>query len=206
MKNWISVTISVIAFVISIMALSIVKPSDYSCGGPDFDYVGAVIGVLSLLVTLLIGFQIYTMIDVRKELKELQSAKAEIDKSVDEKIQKERDYTTEELRNVIPLLLSIDMHDESEVISMSFHVFGKAEKDTLAYAISEYMIFTFMNKVAAYNDEQKEQFITKLKDKVEYRNVGEVYSRFNYLPDEQKKEYEGVEKLIVRLINLYIKA
>ena len=127
MKNWISVTISVIAFVISVMALSMVKPSDYSCGGPDFDYVGAIVGVLSLLVTLLIGFQIYTMIDVRKELKELQSARAEIDKSVDEKLQKERDHTTEELKNVIPLLLSIDMHDVSEVISMSLHVFGATE-------------------------------------------------------------------------------
>lgn len=41
----------------------------------EFDYQGVLVGILSLLVTILIGWQIYTFIDISKKSKELEEAK-----------------------------------------------------------------------------------------------------------------------------------
>ena len=49
MKNWISTTISIVALGIAIVAMAKVAPAHEL----DFDYYGAIIGVLSFLVTLL---------------------------------------------------------------------------------------------------------------------------------------------------------
>ena len=51
MKNWISTTISIVALGIAIVAMAKVA----SVHELDFDYYGAIIGVLSFLVTLLMG-------------------------------------------------------------------------------------------------------------------------------------------------------
>ena len=63
---------SIAAIIISIVALANVAPTQ----DINFDYLGAVIGVLSFLVTLLIGYQIYTVINVKEELKEVQVVEA----------------------------------------------------------------------------------------------------------------------------------
>ena len=75
MKNWLATSISVVAFAISIVAMAKVAPIE----GLDFDYYGAIIGVLSFLVTLLMGYQIYTVINVKKELDDARRLKEEID-------------------------------------------------------------------------------------------------------------------------------
>jgi len=81
MKNWLATSISVVAFAISIVAMAKVAPIE----GLDFDYYGAIIGVLSFLVTLLMGYQIYTVINVKKELDDARRLKEEIDTKLQEK-------------------------------------------------------------------------------------------------------------------------
>lgn len=62
-ENW-ALVLSGIAIAISIIALCISCPHKAELG---FDYQGVLVGVLSLLVTILIGWNIYTIIDIKTQ-------------------------------------------------------------------------------------------------------------------------------------------
>lgn len=62
---WIALGLSVIAIVISIIAICISCPHISELG---FDYQGVLVGILSLLVTALIGLQIYNYITFKSEM------------------------------------------------------------------------------------------------------------------------------------------
>lgn len=60
--SWIALGLSVISIVMSIIAICTSYPHNVELG---FDYQGVIVGVLSLLVTVLLGWNIYTLIDMR---------------------------------------------------------------------------------------------------------------------------------------------
>jgi len=204
MKNWISVTISVVAFAISVLALAIVIPTDMTEGRLDFDYIGAIVGVLSFIVTLLIGYQIYNGINMQEELKELRAVRSNIDQMVEDKMKSVKEQTNEELNNLIPLLMSLDMHDNVGTVVTALEVFDEAMPDTLAYTFSDGLIFTFMKKVVDYSVKEKLDFIGQLKERANYKQVVKFYAHINALPEEDKRGFEGVEALMVKLISMYV--
>lgn len=63
-ENW-ALALSILALLISVVCCFIkIEPISY-------DYMGILVGVLSLLVTALIGWQIYSLIDIRNLRKEI---------------------------------------------------------------------------------------------------------------------------------------
>ena len=69
-ESW-ALLLSSVAVLISLVAICVACPHKAELG---FDYQGVIVGVLSLLVTILIGWQIYTFIDINKKSKELEEA------------------------------------------------------------------------------------------------------------------------------------
>ena len=67
--------LNVITLVIGIAALSV---SFFRCEPITMDWMGVLVGVLSFLVTILLGWQIYTLIDIRKIQQDVKSNKAEM--------------------------------------------------------------------------------------------------------------------------------
>lgn len=61
-KDSLSYAALIISVIISITSLAIVSPRNKNL---DFDYIGVIIGLLSLIVTLLIGWQIYSTINIK---------------------------------------------------------------------------------------------------------------------------------------------
>lgn len=61
-KDSLSYSALIISIIISITSLSIVAPRSKTL---DFDYIGVIIGLLSLIVTVLIGWQIYSTINIK---------------------------------------------------------------------------------------------------------------------------------------------
>lgn len=61
---------SVLAVIISLIALSI---SILRCEPLEMDWFGVLVGILSLLVTTLLGWQIYSVIDIKKTVDEIKS-------------------------------------------------------------------------------------------------------------------------------------
>lgn len=69
--------ISIISLMLSLISICIAA---YRTPELGFDYQGMIVGVLSLLITILIGWQIYTTINVKEELDGIKDIRKEIDK------------------------------------------------------------------------------------------------------------------------------
>lgn len=73
-----SIILASIALVISIVALSLSLPR-CSVQGVGFDYLGLLVGILSLLVVVLTGLNVYTLIDFREHNSTLKKHEEDID-------------------------------------------------------------------------------------------------------------------------------
>ena len=67
-KEYIPSGLSLIATIMSIIAICV---SAYRSPELGFDYIGVIVGVLALLVTILIAWQIYSMIDFNSKKRDL---------------------------------------------------------------------------------------------------------------------------------------
>lgn len=75
--NTITLILSAIFIMVSVAALCRTYPHTSDLG---MDYQGVIVGMLALLVTILIGWQIYTAINVKEELKDIKDLRREINK------------------------------------------------------------------------------------------------------------------------------
>ena len=72
-SNWLSIA----AIICSVVAICVSLPSAPELG---MDYIGVIVGILSLLVTMLIGWQIYNAVTIEKRIKdEVDRTRNEID-------------------------------------------------------------------------------------------------------------------------------
>lgn len=70
MKNNIHGIISTIAITLSIIAITISLTVNYPRTNLNFDYFGLIVGILAMLVTVLIGWDIYKAISIEKTIRE----------------------------------------------------------------------------------------------------------------------------------------
>lgn len=75
--NTITLILSAISIMVSVAALCRTYPHTSDLG---MDYQGVIVGMLALLVTIPIGWQIYTAINVKEELKDIKDLRREINK------------------------------------------------------------------------------------------------------------------------------
>lgn len=76
-ESW-ALLLSSVAVLISLVTLCVACPHKAELG---FDYQGVIVGILSLLVTLLIGWQIYNALEIKKEIKkEIDSSLSQFEK------------------------------------------------------------------------------------------------------------------------------
>lgn len=74
-KEYILIAMSLAAIVLSLISICKVYPRTSDFG---LDYQGWIVGVLSLLVTILIGWQIFTLIDIKRIRQEIYSKEIHI--------------------------------------------------------------------------------------------------------------------------------
>jgi hypothetical protein len=67
-KAVVSIFISTISLIFSIISLCIFAYRPYNL---EFDYIGVIVGVLSFLVTVILGWQIYNYLSLRSEMEEM---------------------------------------------------------------------------------------------------------------------------------------
>lgn len=70
-KYW-YIIISVLSLVTNILLVCFAFPRVIREDNIGFDYLGIIVGVLSLLITILIGWNIYTMVDFNRKTKEME--------------------------------------------------------------------------------------------------------------------------------------
>lgn len=119
-RNIVILILSVISTIISIIAICRVYPNTSELG---LDYQGIIVGILALLVTALIGWQIYIAINVKEELKEILVFRKEISNKINEKYS-ELDYQTSiELSQVIQMLFAMQTKDIVATMPVLFSVY-----------------------------------------------------------------------------------
>ncbi len=156
-----SVIVSVASFVLSLIVLIITLPR---IGNLQFDYMGFIVGVLAIIVTLLIGWQIFTNITVERTL--------------NEKIKKQHQMIQKELKGL-----------ESEISHRTSDASNIAMALSLAQmGISQVYNEDFSNAIRSLMNALI--FCVKIEDKDELYK--EVYSNVTEKIKEFAREHEQV--------------
>lgn len=77
-KSCISIILSIVALVVSLLLMFPCLPRILSNNEIQFDYIGAIVGILALLVTILIGWNIYQLVDVKGIRKDFEAYKEDV--------------------------------------------------------------------------------------------------------------------------------
>ena len=115
MKNWIKSywnnCLSIAAIICSVVAICVSLPSAPELG---MDYIGAIVGILSLLVTMLIGWQIWNVIA--------------IDKKIDGKVKQTSDSLTESInvtkKEMIEYIEKANEKSQTEIMTSLLFIQG----------------------------------------------------------------------------------
>ena len=74
MKNKIALIFSTVSIILSITAIVIVSTKYFPRTNLGFDYLGLIVGILGMLVTILIGWDIYKAVSIDKVIKKNKEA------------------------------------------------------------------------------------------------------------------------------------
>lgn len=198
MKNWIPTTISIAAIGIAIVAMARVAP----CESLDFDYYGAIIGVLSFLVTLLIGYQIYTVINVKKELDEVRQIRNDIDANIHNKTQELSKEFKEELSKAVPILIAISTKDRNVIEKTVFRGYKESNQSQLTKELAGSAIYVIIEGFAGLEENQRQQGIEELARNVNYDEVVEYYTDFSKGRTDNKEL--KIEQFLLDLMGVLI--
>ena len=196
MKNWINSILSIVAIALSIIAIAKVAPTQII----DFDYLGAIIGVLSFLVTLLIGYQIYTVINVKEELKEVRKAKDEIDDKMQKIADKLSKDFKEELCNAAPLIMAIASKDKGIIETESFKAYKNSLPDQLSKELARQTIIIILSGFANTQENVRKQSLKELSESIKYDEAVDFYTDFAKMED--KTGVEGIEPFMLELLGI----
>lgn len=197
MKSWINSILSIVAIVLSIFAIAKVAPTQII----DFDYLGAIIGVLSFLVTLLIGYQIYTVINVKEELNEVRKARDEIDDKMQKIADKlSKDYK-EELCNAAPLIMAIASQDKGIIETETFKAYKNSLPDQLSKELARQTILIILSGFVNTQESVRKQNLKELSESIKYDEAVEFYTDFSKMED--KTGLEGVESFMLELLGIF---
>lgn len=169
-RNIVILILSVISTLISIIAICRVCPNTSELG---LDYQGIIVGILALLVTALIGWQIYISINVKEELKEILVFRKEISNKINEKYS-ELDYQTSiELSQVIQMLFAMQTKDIVATMPVLFSVYYSCKNSSGIVAKKAASLFIRNYIEAFYSVAEKEQdaIISEIAVKTKYEYV-----------------------------------
>ena len=203
MKDYISIAVSAVAFVLSIIALAIILP-EKNIGEEmklDFDYIGVVIGVLSFLVTILMGYQIYTVINVKKEMEDVKQIKEDIDSTLKAKVDQLTKDNQEELGHATNVLIAMLSHDKRLIVEALFKAYIESKPNQLARELANKSILTILESCAAITDEtSRRASLGELSRNVKHEDVVEFYT--DYVKNGNKTDFKDVESVILELLGI----
>lgn len=194
MKNWVATSLSIVAIVVSMVAMAKVAPVE----GLNFDYYGAIIGVLSFLVTLLMGYQIYTVINVKKELDDVRKLKEEIDAKLQEKADVLSKEYKDELANTAPLIMAIASKERDVVESEVFKAYRVSKNGQLAKELAGRTLLVMLWEMAKLESDERKHAIEELSKNIERDDAVEYYT--DYAKKEKSDRNNAVEQFLLELI------
>ena len=140
----------------------------------DFDWYGALVGILSLLVTVILGWQIYSIINIGKIQKKMKKTKRELADSYDAKLAQMNEDLKEYTRG-LNLIMSADLIKETDptkalwaFINVIAHSYDEKFEDLHSMSLDQaiYVIEKHQDKIDKKglfkNKENKEECIENI--------------------------------------------
>lgn len=182
------------------------------------DYIGVIIGILSLLVTMLIGWQIYNAVTIEKKIKDevkqisntLKDKIKQAHNALNESIEKtQEDLSISSSRNITRTLFTIEKYYVRNCISVDNYMSSLEGLERMfqhAISLNESDIFNDMAK-AIIETKDNIPYIDELSEKdIVYKSLGELsQSIIKHLPglnteilslltliQKSKEEYKSV--------------
>lgn len=204
MKNWIKSywnnCLSIAAIICSVVAICVSLPPAPELG---MDYIGVIIGILSLLVTMLIGWQIWNVIAIDKKIDDKitqvnNSLRAEIDvtkKDLIAYIQKENEQNNAEF-DVAILVLQADgfvatsLYEDALFCYLSalskavdLEVLSRGSSLRIDYCLTKIKIALQLVDKAKIKEIDSKTIITYMKPlyEIEYHKVADIIKFLNEL-------------------------
>lgn len=189
----IAVIFSLVATAISIFAFFTSKPYNWGV-----DFVGTAFSIMFALVTLLIGWNIYTVIDTKQTLKRLNS----VDETISQAVRKIKSEWQEDLLILYPLFTRIGK-TPAERITKNLIAFYNAREDAwFVKALPREYIYGVIDDV--YNNENS-LFEPLITDVAKHEDVTKLvvvkfYQDFLQQSCEEQAKHEGVTKFLDALL------
>lgn len=195
-----ALTSSGVAIVISIIAICFSCPRNSGLG---FDYQGILVGVLSLLVTVLIGWNIYTFIDIKEESQRINKFRTEIENKIKQSsFDMQLDLKLEMMR-VVPVIIAQQTGDLTDSLKFMFNTFHEnANNNSLAKTMArEYILQTIIGLKNSDNKTLINHLVGDLKDSIKMEEIESFLHDFLKHSDEDKtRRYAGIQNVLLELL------
>lgn len=198
MKSWISFSICCFAILLSLVAIGAALPI---CGALDFDYYGAIVGVLALLITVLMGYQIYTVINVKDELKEMKLLRD----SLEQKLNEQKNAITAEYKQefdyTLPLFIALSKQNMAEILVNSLNVFSRTKTGSWARGFAEH---TLVLSIFGMDDSLFNKIANEVSPRISDK---EIVTFYNFIIEKEKAgTFHDADGMRKRLNLLLLKA
>lgn len=198
--------LSIVATILSIVACLLVIARIEPI---TIDWLGVLAGVLSLLVTALIGWNIYTFIDIKGAEKKLEKFREEFEKKTESTCAEVRSDLRAEILNTVPLLIRIMERDASrplvDSLSACFKAFHVADSGSIAKIIArEYILGGLMLCQNELEESKAKKLIKELSNEISIEELEDFFHEFLSYSDEDKHQsYPGIQNVLFELMKAH---
>ena len=199
-RNWIATGLSGIAIIISVIAICFAA---YRTPELQFDYIGVLVGIIASLVTVLIGWNIYTLIDIKETSQRLNEFRAEFEKKI-KSVKGEVEFNVKlEIMKTVPVLIARENGDLVQTLKFMFKVFHEnTDNNTFAKAIArEYILQSIMSIINKNDEEFVSNFTEQMKVVLKIDEIEDFLHEFmNYSEEEKNQKYYGMQNILLELL------
>ena len=189
-ENW-ALGLSIVAMTIAIIATCIAA---YRTPELGFDYQGVIVGILSLLVTVLIGWNIYTFIDIKGTSQKIDKFRAEFEGKIKKSSLETQFDVKKEMMRVVPILIARQHGDLISSLQFMFKAFHE-NKDDGGFAkmlAREYILQTIMALINNENKNLISHLINDMKGTLKVEEIEDFLHEFlSYSEEEKHQRYAG---------------
>lgn len=199
-RNWIAIGLSGIAIIISVIAICFAA---YRTPELQFDYIGVLVGIIASLVTVLIGWNIYTLIDIKETSQRLNEFREEFEKKI-KSVKGEVEFNVKlEIMQTVPVLIARENGDLVQTLKFMFNVFHEnTDNNTFAKAIArEYILQSIMSLINSNDEVFVNNFTKAMKVVLKIDEIEDFLHEFmNYSEEEKNQKYNGMQNILLELL------
>lgn len=187
MKKEISIWIDITALILSITSICI---SAWRSPELSFDYQGVIVGVLSLLVTVILGWNIYTVIDIKNTRGEIHKLKGLLEKQIQQSNENTKLILRMEMIDSAEVLNAFTANEIPDSLVVMFKEFHRIKNENgIAKMLAQsYITQSLIGFIKKNNNHITESLIIQLSERVKIEEVEDFIHYLSSLPDERKPQ------------------